>query len=138
MCTACLARDIRKRKPCPSAGTPPGPHRFAPLFEQYGDNYVHREMVVRIGDPPIETHSIPRALWEHPETYFVIPIHQRWHKVLADDKGYESEPDEGRRTETRYANHYARRKVDGFDGWASRARSRSYESLKLAFSLERP
>ena len=71
-----------------------------------------------------------------PRRHLAVPIHQRWHKDLADDKGYESEPDEGRRTKTQYIKHYARREAGWFDGGqALRTRARSYESLKLAFVL---
>ena len=88
---------------------------------------------------PFETRTVPRALRADPGRYLVLPIRQRWHKDIADAKGYESEPDEGRRTKTQYVKHYARRKVAWFDGGqALRLRARSYESLKLAFVLSSP
>lgn len=43
-----------------------------------------------------------------PDRSPIIPIRERWHKDLADAKGWESEPDEGRRIKTRFARHYGR------------------------------
>lgn len=55
----------------------------------------------------------------------VIPLYERWHKDLADTKGWESEPDEGRRIKTRFARHYARKVVVEPKSSNFRGRSRS-------------
>lgn len=87
----------------------------------------------------MEAQTASVALRSDPGRCLEIPIHERWHKDLADGKGYESEPDENRRTKTQYSKHFARRKVEQFQGGRiSRPRARSYESLKLAFELSRP
>lgn len=110
------------------------------MYEKYDQCCLHREAAEwHIQSAPRETRSVPQALRVEPRRYFAIPIRQRWHKDLADDKGYESEPDESRRTKTQCLRLYARRKVDWFDGGQTlRPRARSYESLKLAFVLSRP
>lgn len=140
MCTPCLGRDGHSEQDCSRPGAQPGPHRFAPMYESYDRCFLHREAIGwRTKVSPRETQTVPQALRANPGRYYVIPIHQRWHKDLTDDRAYESEPDEGRRTRTQYRKHYARRKVDLFDGGeAMRVRARSYESLKLAFVLSRP
>jgi hypothetical protein len=108
------------------------------MYERYDPCYVHREAVGWHKQyPPDETISVMSALLVDPGHSFTIPIHQRWHKDLTDDKGYESEPDEGRRTRTQYRRHYARRKIDRFECTAVRVRAPSYESLRLAFVLSR-
>lgn len=118
---------------------PPEPHRFAPIYEQYHKHSLHRE-VVRWSLPtaPSETRNLPFALQANPERYLVIPIHQRWHKILTDAREYKSEPDEGRRVNTQFVKLYARRRVGWFEGRRGlRARAPSYESLKVAFVLSR-
>ena len=107
------------------------------MYEHYHETSLHREAAHwREKTQPSETKMISHALQANPGRFLVIPIHARWHNDLTDGKGYESEPDEGRRTKTRYGKHYARRKVERFDGGgAARLRARSCESLKLAFGL---
>lgn len=57
-----------------------------------------------------------------------IPLRQRWHHEVSQQRdpiGYESEPDEARRTRTRLKNHYARQGVEGVGNKTSRKRSQS-------------
>jgi hypothetical protein len=110
------------------------------MYEKYDERCLHREAPQWHLEPaPSETRTVPIALRANPGRYIVLPIRQRWHRDIADANGYESEPDEGRRTKTQYVRHYARRQVEQFDGGrALRPRARSYESLKLAFVLSRP
>ena len=108
------------------------------MYDEYDQRYVHREATQwHLQRPPSKTWTVSYALDVDPGRYIAMPIHQVWHRKLADVKGYESEPDEGRRTKTPYAKHYARRTVSGFDSPALRTRARSYESLKLSFRLRR-
>ena len=140
MCSTCLGElDDTSGQSCSWKGTSSGPHRFAPMYDQYDEDCLHREATGwHLQWNPSETRTVPIAIRANPGRHLVIPIHQRWHKDIADANGYESEPDEGRRAKTQYVKHYGRRVIDWPCGQASRARARSYESLKLAFVLSRP
>lgn len=140
MCSTCLGRDDTFVESCSWKGASSTPHRFAPMYERYDEHCFHLEASEWHLQPvPSVTQTVPGALRQNPGRYLVLPIRRRWHKDNADAKGYESEPDEGRRTKTQYVKQYARRRVERFNGGQTlRPRARSYESLKLAFVLSRP
>jgi len=52
-------------------------------------------------------------------------ISERWHMDLAYAKGWESEPDESRRTKSRFARYYTRDFSSRSDGHSNIRRSRS-------------
>lgn len=55
-------------------------------------------------------------------------LRKHWHAKLAEESGWESEPDEGRRTKTRFARHYDRGTVDRPGEQQLRPRSHSLET----------
>jgi hypothetical protein len=140
VCTTCLGLGGHSDASCLGTSASLRPRRFAPMYERYDKCHTHREAIQwHEQDPPIKTRIVPTALQPVSGRILAVQIHERWHKDLADDKGYDSEPDEDRRTVTQYRKLYAWRKVHWFDGGhALRARARSSESLELSFALSRP
>ena len=127
VCTACLTRPGSKEQCCSQDEASPRTHRFVPIY--YRD-ILHREGKCRNKAPvPFEFPSPQDILAADPGSSPAASAVERWHTDLAYAKGWESEPDEGRRTRTRFARHFARRRLEEFGNRVVRRRSKSAESV---------
>jgi hypothetical protein len=96
----------------------------------YDEHCLHSTPAQWLAAPT--THVLPADTYHldaDPGRNPFIPIRQRWHKDLADTKGHESEPDESRRTKTRFARHYTLTSDVEEVASGSSVRSRSLEPL---------
>lgn len=123
VCTSCLGSNVANLQRCLSDATSPGPHRYAPMFDEYCN---HREAAPWTADDGLMDNS---TFLYHPivdpDRCPIIPRRERWHKDLTDARGWESEPDEGRRIKTRFAHYHARKPAVNPGVERSRVRSQS-------------
>jgi hypothetical protein len=74
----------------------------------YSENCLHREAVWDKRTPPQDVSGAKYNLLADPGRIPVSLSHERWHADLAYAKGWESEPDEGRRARTRFDRYFTR------------------------------
>ena len=128
VCTACLTRPGAKEWSCSQDEASPRTHRYVPIY--YRD-ILHREGKRRNkAQVPYEFSSSQYSLAADPSSSPEASAVERWHTDLAYAKGWESEPDEGRRTRTRFARHFARRRLHEFGTGVVRRRSQSAKSVR--------
>ena len=128
ICTSCLESDAIGVQRCSVNKTSPISHCYAPIFDVA---CKHREDAPwTTGIDFVDHTTLHYSPWVDPDRFPTVSLPQRWHKDITDVRGWESEPDEGRRIKTRFARYHARKLVIESEIDNPRIRSRSLPPTK--------